>query len=93
MPKRHTGLVVGKDFRPPDGAQPLDWCYLTIDLSEEERISVRLRREQVGRADVGDVVAFRRPRATDHPVPRLVRLGSDPRLLPPVEKPSLSESP
>ncbi len=42
MHKRHTGVVVGKDFRPPDGARPLDWCYLTIDLSDEERIALAL---------------------------------------------------
>ncbi|HUF16058.1 MAG TPA: hypothetical protein VMQ46_09205 [Acidimicrobiia bacterium] len=85
MPKRHTGLVVGKDFRPPEGAQPLDWCYLTVDISDDERISVRVRRDQVSRADVGDVVVFRRPRDSDHPVHRVIRLASDPSLLPPVE--------
>ena len=86
MPKRHTGLVVGKDFRPPEGAQPLDWCYLTVDISDDERISVRIRRDQVMRAGVGDVIAFRPPRDSNHPVPRLTRLGSDPALLPPVQR-------
>lgn len=86
MPKRHTGLVVGKDFRPPEGAQPLDWCYLTVDISDDERISVRLRRDQVSRADVGDVVVFRKPRDVAHPVPRVTRLASDPTLLPPVKR-------
>lgn len=84
MAKRHTGLVVGKDFRPPDGAQPLDWCFLTVDISDEQRISVRIRRDQVSKADVGDVVALRVPRSERSPVPRVRRLGSDPRLLPPV---------
>ena len=86
MPRRNTGLVVGKDFRPPEGEQPLDWCFLTLDISDDERISVRIRRDQVNRAEVGDVVAFKRPRDDDHPVPRLVRLGSDPSLLPPVRR-------
>ncbi|HUG32939.1 MAG TPA: hypothetical protein VMM14_08605 [Acidimicrobiia bacterium] len=86
MPKRHTGLVVGKDFHPPEGAQPLDWCYLTVDISDDERISVRIRRDQVSRADVGDVVLFRRPRDISHPVPRVTRVGSDPGLLPPVKR-------
>ncbi|HJQ76155.1 MAG TPA: hypothetical protein VJ948_02720 [Acidimicrobiia bacterium] len=85
MPKRNTGLVVGKEFRPPEGAQPLDWCYLTVDLSDDERISVRIRRDQVPRADVGDIVVFRRPRSLSHAVPKVTRLGSDPSLLPPVE--------
>jgi hypothetical protein len=85
MPKRHTGLVVGKDFRPPDGAQPLDWCYLVVDVSNDERISVRIRRDQVPRADVGDVVVFRRPRDSNQPVQRVTRVASDPSLLPPVE--------
>lgn len=85
MPKRHTGLVVGKDFHPPEGAQPLDWCYLTVDLTDDERISVRIRRDQVPRADVGDVVSFRRPRDITQPVPRVNRVISDPSLLPPVD--------
>lgn len=85
MSKRKTGLVVGKDFRPPVGAQPLDWCYLTVDISDEERVSVRIRRDQVPKADVGDVVEFRRPKDEEHPVNRVTRLGSAPALLPPVE--------
>ena len=85
MPKRHTGLVVGKDFHPPEGEQPLDWCYLTVDLTDDERISVRIRRDQVPRADVGDVVIFRRPRDITQPVPRVNRVISDPSLLPPVD--------
>ena len=78
--------MVGKDFRPPDGGQPLDWCFLTVDISDDERISVRIKRDQVQRADVGDVVEFRRPRDTSHAVPRITRLGSSPNLLPPVER-------
>ncbi len=91
MPKRHTGLVVGKDFRPPEGAPPLDWCFLTLDISDDERISVRIRRDQVSKADVGDVVVFRQPRDPSHPVPRVTRLGSDPSLLPPVQPPLSQE--
>jgi hypothetical protein len=86
MPRRHTGLVVGKDFRPPEGAEPLDWCYLTVDLSDDERISVRIRRDHVDSTDLGDVVVFKEPRNADHPVPRIRRLGSDPGLLPPVRR-------
>lgn len=86
MPKRHTGLVVGKDFRPPEGARATDWCYLTVDISDDERISVRIRRDHVRRADIGDVVTFKEPRVADHPVSRLRRLGSDPGLLPPVQR-------
>ncbi len=81
MSKIHTGLVVGKDFRPPDGAQPLDWCYLTIDISDADRIAVRVGRDQVAKADVGDVVEFRRPRGANRPV-RVTRLFSDPAMLP-----------
>ena len=84
MPKRHTGLVVGKDFRPPDGGEPLDWCYLTVDISDDERISVRIRRDQVQKADIGDIVVFRRNRRSDQPS-RVTRVSSDPGLLPPVE--------
>lgn len=83
MSKRQTGLVVGKDFRPPDGGAALDWCFLTIDLSDEERLSVRVNRDQVSKADVGDVISFRRPRG-DHTLQRVTRLRSEPGLLPPV---------
>jgi hypothetical protein len=86
MPKRHTGLVVGKDFRPPEGAEPLDWCYLTVDISDDERISVRIRRDHVDHTGLGDVVAFKPPRSADHPVSALKRLGTDPALLPPVKR-------
>ena len=86
MPKRCTGLVVGKDFRPPEGAEALDWCYLTVDLTYEERLSIRIRRDQVPRAGVGDVVVFRRPRDDNYPVPRINRVASNPGLLPPVKR-------
>lgn len=86
---KQTGLVVGKDFRPPEGSQPLDWCFLTVDLSDDERISIRLRRDQVSRADVGDVVVFRRPRDANHPT-QVKRVASDPSLLPPVLRPEQS---
>lgn len=85
MSRQKTGLVVGKDFRPPAGAQPLDWCYLTIDVSDDDRVSLRIRRNQVSRADVGDVVVFRMPRDHDHPVSRVTRVASNPSLLPPVD--------
>lgn len=86
MSKSHTGLVVGKDFRAPEGAQPLDWCYLTLDLEHSERISVRVRRDQVTKAEVGDVIKFRLPHNPDHPVSRVTRVASDPSLLPPVRR-------
>jgi hypothetical protein len=86
MSKRHTGLVVGKEFRPPEGAQPLDWCYLTVDVSHEDRIAVRITRDQVDKADVGDVVQFRKPRTGTQPVPRVTRLFSDPAMLPPARR-------
>jgi hypothetical protein len=85
MPKRQKGLVVGKDFRPPPGGDPLDWCHLTVDVSDQERISFRIRRDQVPRAEVGDVVVFRPPRDAEHSV-RITRVGSDPSLLPPVQR-------
>ncbi len=91
MSKRHTGLVVGKDFRPPEGAQPLDWCYLTVDVSDHDRVSVRITRDQVDRADVGDVVQFRKPRTITYPVTRVVRLYSDPALLPPAQRVDVDE--
>ncbi len=86
MPKL-TGLVVGKDFRPPPGKQPLDWCYLTVDLSDEERIAFRIPRDHVPRADIGDIVAFRRPRNTDR-ANAVRRVGSEPAMIPPVKRPA-----
>jgi len=64
----------------------MDWCYLTVDISDVERISVRIRRDHVSHADVGDVVVFKRPKDDQHAVSRLTRLGSDPGLLPPVDR-------
>jgi len=90
VPKRHTGLVVGKDFRPPEGGAALDWCFLTIDVSDEERVSIRVDRNQVNKADVGDVISFRTPRG-EHPVQRVNRLGSEPGLLPPVVRNDLGD--
>lgn len=82
MPKRHIGLVVGKDFRPLPGGTSGDRCYLTVDLSEDERISVRVGNDKAAIIDVGDVVQFRKPRSVHRPVRRMTRLGSDPALLP-----------
>ena len=82
MSKRQVGLVVGKDFRPPEGASPFDWCFLTIEV-EEERVAVRVTREQADHADIGDMVRFRRPKSAKHHVGRLVRLYSAPARVPP----------
>lgn len=82
MPKRHIGLVVGKDFRPLPGSSSGERCYLTIDLSEDERISVRVGNDKAASITVGDVVRFRKPRGERRPVRALTRLGSDPALLP-----------
>lgn len=81
MPKR-IGLVVGKDFGPMPGETSGDWCHLTIDLSEEERISVLVSPERGAKVDVGDVVRFRVPKRQHRPVRSITRLASDPRLLP-----------
>lgn len=82
MPPSQIGLVVGKDFRPLPGETSGDWCYITMDLSEEERISVRISPSHAKRIGVGDVVKFRRPRGENRPLRRLRRLATDPRLLP-----------
>jgi hypothetical protein len=81
MPKR-IGLVVGKDFGPMPGETSGDWCHLTIDLSEEERISVLASPGQGAKVDVGDVVRFRPPKRQNRPVRSITRLASDPSLLP-----------
>lgn len=83
MQKRQVGLVVGKDFRPPGAAHPLDWCYLTIEVADSERLKVRLARELVDRVDTGDVVRFRAPRSPEHPTHRVVRMYSAPARVPP----------
>ncbi len=82
MATRHIGLVVGKDFRPLPGTTSGDWCYLTVDLSEDERISVRVSPTQAQKVGVGDVVRFRKPSRDTRPVRSVTRLGSDPALLP-----------
>ena len=82
MQSSQVGLVVGKDFRPLPGEQSGDWCYITIDLSEDERISVRINPSQAKKVGVGDVVRFRRPRNSHRPVKSLKRLASEPGLLP-----------
>lgn len=74
MAHRRTGVVVGKDFRPPEGERVEDWCYLIVDLSVDERVSVRLDSTQIGKATFGDLVSFRAPSAPDVPVARLVRV-------------------
>ena len=82
MPPSRIGLVVGKDFRPLPGETSGEWCYITVDLSEEERISVRISPSHAKKIGVGDVVEFRKPRGENRPVRRLKRLATDPRLLP-----------
>jgi hypothetical protein len=47
---------------------------------------VRVRRDQVTKAEVGDVIKFRLPHNPDHPVSRVTRVASDPSLLPPVRR-------
>lgn len=72
MAQIRNGVVVGKDFRPPEGANPADWCYLIVDLSHEERVSVRLHRDKLDSAIVGDRITFSHPRKADRKV-RFVR--------------------
>jgi hypothetical protein len=74
LTQSRTGVVVGKDFRPPEGERVEDWCYLIIDLSEDERVSVRLDSTQIGKATLGDLVRFPAPSGPDVPVQRLVRM-------------------
>ena len=68
MTQRLTRLVVGKHFKPPAGAPPEDWCYLVVDISDDERVSVRVERSQVDKAVLGDRVVFMQPRQSDQPV-------------------------
>jgi hypothetical protein len=82
MSKRITGLVVGKDFRPHPGSPAEYDCYLTVDMTEVDRITVRVSPGQVSRAEVGDVIRFRPPNGNHSTVHRVVRLGSDPASLP-----------
>lgn len=74
MTRSRTGVVVGKDFRPPEGERVEDWCYLIIDLSEDERVSVRIDSSQIGKATLGDLVRFHIPSAPDSPIAGLVRI-------------------
>lgn len=74
MTGSRIGVVVGKDFRPPEGEHLEDWCYLIVDLSENERVSVRVDRSQMTKASVGDSVRFAAPSGPDVPVQRLVRI-------------------
>ena len=65
MTRRRSGLVVGKDFKPPPGSPYGDWYYLVVDKSDGELISVRIDRSQIDRAFLGDRVEFRQPRRSD----------------------------
>ena len=70
----HNGVVVGKDFRPPEGTPPTDWCYLIIDIADEERVAIRLHPSRVSTADVGDRVEFTKPRRQRKRVRYVIRL-------------------
>lgn len=70
----HNGVVVGKDFRPPAGDSPADWCYLIIDIADDERVAIRLHPSRVETADVGDRVEFTRPMRQKKRVRNVVRL-------------------
>lgn len=74
MTRRRIGLVVGKDFKPPAGAQHEDWCYLVVDISDGDLISVRVDRSQVDKAALGDRVVFKQPRRSGKPVHWVRRL-------------------
>lgn len=72
--RTRTGTVVGKDFRPPAGAAPDDWCYLVVDVTDQDRVAIRLHRSQVKKAGLGDRVRFRQPRRRDRPVHLIERI-------------------
>jgi len=74
MTRRRSGLVVGKDFKPPPGAPHEDWCYLVVDISDGELISVRLNKRQIDNAMLGDRVEFRQPRRSSRPTRWVRRL-------------------
>ena len=76
MARIRNGVVVGKDFRPPDGANPADWCYLIVDLSHDELISVRLHRDKLDTAIVGDRITFSHPRRHKKKVRFIRRRGT-----------------
>ena len=79
MSRVQTGVVVGKDFRPPAGAPPKDWCYLVIDVADDDRVAIRLHPSKVGTASLGDRVMFRKPTRADKPVHKLDRIGFERR--------------
>ena len=70
----HNGVVVGKNFRPPEGNPPADWCYLIIDIADEERVAIRLHPSRVATVDVGDRVEFTKPRRQRKRVRNVIRL-------------------
>ena len=74
MPRRRSGLVVGKDFKPPTGQDHEDFCYLVVDLSHGELVSVRLAKSQIDKAVLGDRVEFVQSRRHGKPVRRLRRI-------------------
>lgn len=89
MAKKITGIVVGKDFQPPSGSEPSDWCYLTIAVSDSERLTIRIAYESVPKVGVGDVVKFAyRGKHRRH---RVRRIGSGPGSAPTVGINSRSE--
>ena len=69
-----NGLVVGKDFRPPEGTPPTDWCYLIIDIADEERVAIRLHPSRIETAVVGDRVEFSRPKRPTKRVKNVIKL-------------------
>ncbi len=75
MSKVQTGVVVGKDFRPPGGAPPEDWCYLVIDVADDDRVAIRLHSSKVETASLGDRVTFRKPTRPNKPVHKLDIVG------------------
>ena len=75
MSKVQTGVVVGKDFRPPGGAPPEDWCYLVIDVADDDRVAIRLHSSKVETASLGDRVTFRKPIRPNKPVHKLDIIG------------------
>ena len=74
MSRIQTGVVVGKDFRPPEGAPPNHWCYLIVDVSDDERVAIRLHPSKVDKAVLGDRIVFSHPRNPDRRVRNVSRL-------------------
>lgn len=75
MWRRQTGMVVGKDFKPPPGSEPPDHCYLVVDITGDgELISLRLQPAQVDRFGVGDQIVFFPPSRPDKRVSWLRRI-------------------